>query len=371
MEKLDTESFISGWRRQADHMAGFRQETGRPVMGLVLTDVPEELVYAAGAVPTTLLARDVSFQAADKHLQGFACSYSRSLVERVEQGELDFLDGLIIPYACDTTRCLDLIFKYMDRFGFYDCLRIPKRVNARGMEKYFRAELQRLSSALSSFTGVEVTDARLQEAISSYNRVRGLLQRLREGVREGRIPASKYLSAVKSAMVLPPEQSAGPLESLAEESALQSSEEKGRRVIVGGKMAEPPGLLDLLSGSGLFVVEDHLTVGGRWAASLVPEDGDPWDALIKRQSQRLPFSGIWDGRPSRASHLVERARELKADGVVYLVQKFCEPSEIDYPGIRRELEREGLPVLELETDLGESSLENVRTRVDAFAEMLQ
>ncbi len=370
MERIDRDSFLSAWRNQSGFLSTWKQDKGKSVIGLVLTDVPEELIHAAGASPSSLLGRDVAFQSADKHLQGFACSYSRSLVERVEQGELDFLDGMIVPYACDTTRCLDLIFKYMDRFKFYDCLRIPKRVNARGMEKYFRAELQRLASALSEFTGHEVTDQGLFESIKLYNRIRSSLERLREKLRQDGFNASEYLDAVKSAMVVPPEESVEVLSSLSEESGAGFEGRGGPRVVLAGKMAEPPGVMDMLSNSGLSIIEDHLTVGGRWVSSTVSEDGDPWSALIWRQAARMPFSGIWDTRPSRASYLIERARELHADGVVFLVQKFCEPAEIDYPGIRRELDEEGIPVLELETDLGESSLEAARTRVDAFAEML-
>jgi benzoyl-CoA reductase/2-hydroxyglutaryl-CoA dehydratase subunit BcrC/BadD/HgdB len=370
LEKIDRDGFLSAWKKQGEVLSSWKRDKGKGIMGLVLTDVPEELVYAAGAVPTSLLAEDVAFQEADKHLQGFACSYSRSVVERAEQNELDFLDGIIIPYACDTTRCLDLIFKYMERFKFYDCLRLPKRVNARGVEKYFRAELLRLASAISGFTGEKVTDENLSESIKLYNRVRSSLEKLREKIRQDGGGPALYLDAVKSAMVLPPEISEEALSSLVKEEG-KGEAVNGPRVLVAGKMAEPPGVVDLLTDSGLSIIEDHLTVGGRWVASTVPEGEDPWQALIERQMERMPFSGIWDNRPSRASYLIERVRELKADGVVFLVQKFCEPAEIDYPGVRRELDALNIPVLELETDLRQSGLETVRTRIDAFAEMIK
>jgi len=123
--------------------------------------------------------------------------------------------------------------------------------------------------------------------------------------------------------------------------------------------------------AGLWIVEDHLVVGGRWAAAMVPGADDPWEALIERQLKLLPFAGIWDERPSRASYLIDRVRKLDADAAVFLIQKFCEPAEIDYPGIREELEKEGIPLLAIETDYRESSLEPIKTRVEAFVEMLK
>lgn len=359
------------WREPGPAVRGWKQESGGTAVGLLHTDVPEELVWAAGALPVTVLAREVAFQHADRHFQPFACAYSRSVIELYEQGDLDYLDGLVVPYACDTTRCLDLVFKYAGRFKFHDCLRLPKRVTAEGVRKYFRAELSRLAASLEKLTGREVTAEGLRSAIREYNRLRGLLQQLRLVLREGRegLSAEEYFSAVRAAMVQPPPESAALLES-AVSSLGSAGRAKGLPVVVAGKVPSPPGLIPLLESAGLWIVEDHLVVGGRWVEAQAAESGDPWAALTERQLSRLPFSGIWDSRPSRAAYLLERAAAVRAVGAVFLVQKFCEPAEMDLPGIREEAEKAGLPVLHLETDYAESSLETVKTRVEAFAEML-
>lgn len=376
MEKTLREKFDGSWQKPEEVVGRWKAETSGKAVGLVHTDVPYEMVHAAGALPQTVLAREVSFQNADKHLQGFACSYSRSVVELVESGRLGHLDGLIVPYACDTTRCLDLIFKFLDRFDFHDCLRIPKRVDARGVRKYFREELMRVANRLAEFTGNEITPERLAESISQYNRVRELLERLREGLRWGGLgnSASDYFSAVRAAMVLPPEASEKILAEAIEAGEGYECPEEGDprpRVVVAGKVAEPPSLVEVLEGAGLWIVEDHLVVGGRWASAIPPKADDPWDALVERQLNLLPFAGIWDKRPSRASYLKERVLDLDADGAIFLVQKFCELGELDYPGIKEELEKEDIPLLSIETDFGDSSLEAVKTRVEAFAEMLK
>lgn len=361
------------WLDQAASVKEWKTKTGGKAIGLPLTDVPEELVWAAGALPVTLFGRDVPIALADKHLQGFACGYSRSITEQAESGALDFLDGLIMPYACDTTRCLDLIFRYMKRVGdFYECIRLPKRITTEGVRTYYTAELKRVAESLSAFTGKKVDDAALSAAIKAYNAVRGSLAQLRAGIREGRegVRLSDYLSAVRAAMCLAPDVSAPLLAEAVKELGAPVKSNKPR-VVLAGKMAEPHELADLLEAAGLTIIEDHLTVGGRWVEGVPAEGGDPWLALVDRHQTRLPFAGIWNSEPNRGAYLLRRAQATKADGAVILVQKFCEILEIDIPGIKEVLEKDGVPMLSIETDLRSQSLEPVRTRVEAFAEMLK
>ncbi len=366
------EQIRSAWRKPEDSIKAIKNESGKKAIGLVLTDVPPELVHAAGAIPVTLLGKEVAFNLADKHMQGFACSYSRGVVELAEGGELDFIDGVIIPYACDTTRCMDLIFKFMDSIEYYDCLRIPRRVNADGVEKYYLKELERLAASLSKYTGVQITDEILSNSVKLYNQVRSALQKARDALRQGKdgITPSEYFDLVRAAMVLPPEKSLEML-SQAVDGIGQAKANGGPRVVVAGKIPEPAELIGIIEKSDVSIIEDHLVIGGRWVERSVAEDENPWTALVKRQLCSLPFSGIWDENDNRASYLIRRVEELKADGAIFLVQKFCEIAEIDYPGIKEELDKKGIPMLVIETDFRVASLEPVKTRVEAFAEMLK
>lgn len=372
MDKGLRKKFDRAWAEPYESVKSWKDKNGGKAVGLVLTDVPEELVLAAGALPMSVLAAEVPIQHADRHFQGFACSYSRSVIELAERGDLSFLDGLIMPYICDTTRCMDLVFKFMKKFEYYDCLRIPRRDSGSGVGKYYRAELTRLGQSLAGFTGVEVTEEKLSDAIKAYNRVRSLLAQLRQALREKKgISFADYISAVRAAMVLHPEHSEPLLKEAAGAQGRAASKNGKPRVVAAGKLMEPFGLTELIEESGLEVVEDHLAVGGRWVESRASESGDPWEALVSRQTSRLPLSGIWSDRPHRASYLIERVKELHADGAVLMVQKFCEPIEIDYPGVKEEMDKQGVPLLAIETDYRKASLEPVRTRVEAFAEMLR
>jgi len=52
------------------------------------------------------------------------------------------------------------------------------------------------------------------------------------------------------------------------------------------------------------------------------------------------------------------------------MMKFCDPEEFDYPVYKAQLEAAGIPILYLEVDQQMESFEQIRTRIQSFAEMV-
>ena len=357
-------------------VARWKEKHRGKAVGWALTDVPEELVIAAGALPAALLAENVRLVEADKHFQGFACSYSRSVLELLAAKQLEFLDGVIVPYICDTTRALDLVVKFNQFLPWTDCLRIPKTTVGQGIFPYYRQELERLRNRLAELTGHYPDAEEIRAAIIQVNRVKTRLDQIRALLREkpGLIAAAEYFGAVRASLTLPKDEAAKLadefLADVEKRKPVSAASADSTPVILAGKVAEPPAVVELIEAAGLRVVDDSLVLGGRYAAARADENADPMDALVRRQLTQWPMVGVWDERPERASFLIERARASRAKGAVFLVQKFCEPWEIDYPGMKEALDQEGIPSLRLETEYQMGSLEPLRTRVEAFAEML-
>jgi benzoyl-CoA reductase/2-hydroxyglutaryl-CoA dehydratase subunit BcrC/BadD/HgdB len=67
---------------------------------------------------------------------------------------------------------------------------------------------------------------------------------------------------------------------------------------------------------------------------------------------------------------VDLVRRVHADGVIFPVLKFCDPHQFDLPGLRAALKDIGVPgiVLEIEDTLPAGG--QMRTRCEAFMEML-
>ena len=70
-----------------------------------------------------------------------------------------------------------------------------------------------------------------------------------------------------------------------------------------------------------------------------------------------------------ASVLLEKLRAAHSDGVLFLLDKFCEPHAFEYALLHPALEQAGVPHLALETEAAQN-IEGLRTRLQAFLEML-
>jgi benzoyl-CoA reductase/2-hydroxyglutaryl-CoA dehydratase subunit BcrC/BadD/HgdB len=65
--------------------------------------------------------------------------------------------------------------------------------------------------------------------------------------------------------------------------------------------------------------------------------------------------------------MIEKSR---AQGVIFVLLKFCDPHAFDFPYIKELLDRQGIPSLLLEIEDQQTSLEQLKTRVEAFIELL-
>ena len=73
---------------------------------------------------------------------------------------------------------------------------------------------------------------------------------------------------------------------------------------------------------------------------------------------------------ARFTYLQELIRECRAQGVVYHALKFCDSSLYDYALLRSRFAEAGIPLLYLETEYRDAGLEQARTRIQAFLELL-
>ena len=74
---------------------------------------------------------------------------------------------------------------------------------------------------------------------------------------------------------------------------------------------------------------------------------------------------------NRFETVVEMAKDYRIDGAVSEIIHHCAPYANDQPFVRRKLEEMGVPVLELDVDYGTPGSGQIRTRVQAFFEMLE
>jgi benzoyl-CoA reductase/2-hydroxyglutaryl-CoA dehydratase subunit BcrC/BadD/HgdB len=73
----------------------------------------------------------------------------------------------------------------------------------------------------------------------------------------------------------------------------------------------------------------------------------------------------------RGDHFLRRVKGSEAQGVIFVLLKFCEPHAFDYPHLKDRLKEERIPSLLLEIEPGGFSLGALETRLRAFVETLE
>ena len=79
----------------------------------------------------------------------------------------------------------------------------------------------------------------------------------------------------------------------------------------------------------------------------------------------------YEHEKTRVPMLVDMVKKNQADAVVVAMMKFCDPEEFDYPMIKQAMEKENIPLLQVEIDQQMQSVEQFRTRMQSFVEMLK
>jgi benzoyl-CoA reductase subunit C len=143
----------------------------------------------------------------------------------------------------------------------------------------------------------------------------------------------------------------------------------GPRLFLTGAVLDEPRLLDLIEGMGARVTGDDLCSGSRHFHDQVGTEADPIAALADYFLRRPPCPTKLHPAHDPGRYLLNEMRQVRADGAVFVLEKFCEPHAFDYARVLPTLDQAGMPHLLLEMEQT-PSLEGLRTRLQAFVEIL-
>ena len=357
-----------GWVRK------WKSDANGIVVGHLLPDVPEEIIHASGALPFAVAGAGVTGNRAAAHIPAYTCAHAMGALESGLNGSLDVLDGMVIPYVCDTTRNLFHIWnrRFPDKFNEF--LRIPKRIGDPGARKYLRAEFDRFRKSVAELTGKPCGDDELKASIDLYNQSRGCLREVYRMHRKA--PEVWTMERVRllteSAMRVPRELHLQWMEALPWDESENSGENAEEKIpiYVKGKVWDPPEITALLDESGFTVVSDEIVTGFRSAAEDAPYDEDPLDSLVARHMNLAPYPGYHMQPKEIVDGFVGRVKRSGARGVLFLNPKFCEAAGFDTPDMEAALKGAGIPDLMLETSARGAPLGQIRVRLEAFGEIL-
>jgi benzoyl-CoA reductase subunit C len=355
----------------------WKEANQKKVIGCSPMHFPEELIHAAGMLPVVLQETDEAITTGFSHVHPFYCGITRNIIDVAVKGQLSFFDGLIYSDICIQNRNAACTLRQMMPASYVEYVQLPTSLSRDGVTNDSIRELARIRVKLEGLAGHKIDDTSLKESIVLFNRNRLLLRQLHELRRANpSVLSSRDMQViVKSSMLMPKEEHNTLMESLVTElERAKPSVPEGKRLFLSGHLCQSPkaDILDLIEGVGGIIVDDDLYTGYRYYAVDVRVDEKPIEALAERYLEKTLPIPTRSYLPMRwEKYLVERAEASKAQGVVVLVAKYCEPHLFSYPFLKEALEFAGMPHIMLETEHEVVSLEAVRTRLQAFVEMLE
>jgi benzoyl-CoA reductase subunit C len=339
---------------------------------------PVELIHAAGMLPVGLSGAGdrLDIQHADARFGSFICSIVKTTLEMGLTGRLEPFDGFLFSTICDSARNLCFVMKRNFPGMYVDFLHLPHNPDSPAAAQFLAQEYRRILGELERLGNCKVHDDMLRHSIVLYNHSRVLIRQLYELRTHSpeKAPTSELYQLIRAGNFLPVEQHTSQLEqALAQFRSRSTKKRDSIRIVVEGSFCEQPPLplIRLIEDAGCYVVDDDFVIGQSWFDRDVPTDGDPLLALATSYLDRSVYSSVrHDFRRPRWDGLVEKVRRNKADAVLFLIAKFCEPAYFDYVPYKQELERAGIPHLQMEFEEKSFTFDRLRTEIETFVESL-
>ena len=347
---------------------------GGKVVGVRCLFVPEEIIRAAGMLPWPMYGTPEPVRLADAYFQSCSCEFARNVFDQALEGKLDFLDCVALSNTCDAIRRLyDMWARYIESSPVI-MINNPQKLMTEKNREFFLEELKLFRQRIEEASGEKVTDEKLGSAIELYNETRALLRELYL-LRKQDPPPLTGVEAFEAAMAatIMPKDMANPLlkELIVELGGRKGPDDYDARILVTGSIIDNPSLISMIEEEGGMVVADDLCTTSKyfWYTIEADRGEDPMEAIY-RYLNRRPLCACMQPVEARMDFLKELVDEFKVDAVIDFNLKYCHSFMYEAPLLKRELEARDISTTVLEIGHDMSGHGQLRTRIQAFIEML-
>lgn len=355
---------------------------GKKIVGTFCVFVPEELTLAANAIQVGLCAgAEAGKEDAEKLVPRNTCALIKSFI------------GFKLARICPFTESCDLVVgettcdgkkkayeAFAEHVPMY-VMEVPQQKNACDRDLW-KSEVLRYKAELEKLTGNVITAENLKKGIQICNNRRKALQRLNRLRAAVPTPISgrDVLLINQVSFYDNPVRFTQSIHTLCDQLEERIAKREGivpektpRLMLSGCPMAVPNWKLPyIIESSGAVIVGEESCIGTRNTRDLVDESGQTVEEMINAICDRYMKIDCACFTPNneRLDNIKAMAKELKADGVIHYALMFCQPYGHEAFKVEKALREIGIPMLSLETDYSMEDMEQLKTRVQAFTEMV-
>ncbi|RZB33436.1 MAG: hypothetical protein SRB2_03989 [Desulfobacteraceae bacterium Eth-SRB2] len=361
----------------------------RKIIGTYCIMVPEELIYAAGAIPVRLCGG--SYEAScigDELVPRDTCPVVKASIGFTSFNLISLYqmcDAVIVPTTCDSKRKMG---EELSKFTEVWMLEVPHIKDSEGSRRQWLQQLYVLKKNLEKFTGRRFTGRKIRrKALDTSIKMIGSAQyqarRLYE-IRKSSAPvilgreamiainAYSYATAfewTKAMTGLNDE-----LEARCHKGQFICSEHTPRILLASCSPIFPNWKIpSLIEEMGAVIVADESCMGNRYLYDPVGlTEKSMTDMMVSIAARYLMPCVCPSFAPNedRLFRLLQMAEEFSIDGIIYYVLKGCVIYDFELIRVEKIMKDKNIPVLRIETDYSSEDIEQLRTRIEAFVEML-
>lgn len=358
------------------------QKNGQKVFGTFCVYVPDEVVIAANGIVTGLCGGS-QFWVPDGEavLPKSTCPLIKASVGARLGRTCPFFriaDMYVGETTCDGKK---KAWEILGQDVPMHIMDMPQMKRPKDIEKW-ADEIKEFAGVVEEFTGNTITPEKLNEAIHIINEKRKALARVFEARKAEKLPISgkDALLMMQIAFFDDPVRCAQMANNLADELEKRIADgvsvfpEGTKRILVTGTPMAIPNwkLHHIIETSGGAVVCEETCTGTRYFEGYVDETKENLDEQYKAIAER--YMGIncacFTPNTGRVDDILRLAKEYNVDGVIDVNLKFCCLYDTEGYTVEKALKEAGIPVLGIETDYTDADAEQLRTRIEAFIEML-
>ncbi|TJX14445.1 2-hydroxyacyl-CoA dehydratase [Tissierella creatinini] len=357
------------------------KEDGNKIAGTFCSFTPLEVLDAANVNPVNLSSYNNDLiKYGESDLPRNLCPLVKSSYGAIISNNNKFaeLADLIIGQAsCDGKKKMyELLENYKETY----IMQLPQGVDRPYSSSMWLSEVNYLIKYLENKYGIDITEDKLRQAALLRNKIKSLYNQLFSLSKLDPPPISGYdtykiIEDAELNLNLNDrcEKMRKTIDSILDTyKSSSSSNNKGKKRIlitgcpIGGvleKVVKP-----IESNDGLVVCFENCS-GIKLYRNLVNAD---LDNIVKAIADSYLNIGcaVMSPNTKRMDLLPELIEEFKVDGVVEVVLQTCHSYSIESKAVKKLVTNLDKPYLMIETDFSETNIEQIRTRITAFLEML-
>ena len=366
-------NFLDDLKRNRQKKLNQHKKNGKIIAGYFCNYTPPEIIEACGAIPIRIL-EDMNHSnetQGRKFIQRDSCSFCKSALGSLFKN--NNFSCVVSGTTCDQMRRLHECISEKVKLPVF-LFNNPRTFGKKSTTELFKREMKWIISELTDLTKQDYSEEALSQRIKQWNRLKNFLLKIHFDRQHKNPPISGKVMfrLIETAFFLGPDlflEYSNKIENILNRSDKRVGNEPIRLLFAGSILTSNDDLiLDLIEeNKQAVIVTDNICTGTKWFNFTVEEEGNCLDNIVQTYHKnmicphRRPNNPLFD-------FTKEQIDQWKPDGIIYRTLKFCHPWTFEVQAFK---DRFGLPLLHLDSDYSNSNIGQLRTRIQAFIEMLK